>query len=98
MLTNPLRERSLLGVSGSHTEHGQNAVRIIGSQFVAIQRQKEFDGNKRSTFVAIRKGMVARNAKPISSRQVRNIGRPVVRELLRSGNGRFQCVRVPQTR
>ena len=71
---------------------------VARKQLKTVESQKKFDCDKRRPFVAVYKGMVARQTKPVCRSQIGGIRFAIVRQLLWPGQGRLQHIGVPNPR
>jgi len=80
---------------GQHREH---TLTVFGLQGLAIEPEKQFHRDKGGAFVAVDERVVARDAAAVSGSQVRDIWLAVTRQLLWSGQRRFEQTDVASAR
>jgi len=74
----------------SQGKHGQYTLRVVGHQGPTIERQKQLHRHKGRAFVAIDKGMIARQAIAVRRRQGCEVWRLVSSQVQGAVHGRFK--------
>lgn len=93
-LANPSGEIRFGQGARSKLKHVHHAICIGGEQFRTIDCQKQLNRHKGGALVAIKKRMVAGNAKTITCGEFSHIGRAAMRKLLGAGQCRCQGVAI----
>ena len=90
VLTYPEGEPGLVQFACGQGHHGQHTGLVTRRQFPAIEMEKQLGRHKGCAFIAIRKGMVARDAKAIAGCQLGRIRRPISGQMAWPGQGGCQ--------
>ena len=92
MLTQPACKSGFVHLAGSHREHRQCAVSVVGGQPKAIQVEKEFNSHEGGALVAVYEGVVARDAEAVGGGQVGRVRLRVGREVVLNYMELIQCM------